>query len=146
RTHRVDFLRESPEDPGIPALEADDASMPARGVDDHPVDVPLPRARAAGRLSDVDDLGARPYLVEHRPGNEAIVNHGVGLAQPAERLQRDELGIAGTGAHEGDERTRHQVFPSGSARTRTAHAFSSGCRESGSRTLSVRLLALFQKP
>ena len=83
----------------------------------------------------------RARLVEQRVRNEPIVDHRVGLAQAAERLHRDELGIAGAGADEGHERAHH-----GSTRTRTAQALSSGWREIGSRALSVRLFALFQNP
>src|SRR5207247_9508548 len=96
RTHGVDFLRETAEDPGIAALQTHDASMTTGGVDDHPVDVSLPRARATGRLPDVDDLGPDSHVIEPLSRNETIVDHGVGLAETPERLHRDELGIART--------------------------------------------------
>jgi hypothetical protein len=78
-----------------------------RGVHDQPVDVALPDARAPRRLADVDDLRARRRLVEQLLRDETVVDHGLGLAQAAQRLERDQLRIAGAGTDERDARADH---------------------------------------
>src|SRR5438094_242296 len=106
------------------------SGVPARTIDEEPVDLRLAHAVAAGRLAGVDDLGVRRRLGEQRGGDEAIVDHDVGLAQAPERLQRDELRVAGAGADERDERASIHGSASGlrSARgkKRTSRSSTSG--------------------
>ena len=69
-----------------------------RGVDQPPVDLVLADAGLAAALADEHALGVAPHAVEHRVGDELVVEHDVGVLQHLQRAQRQQVGIAGAGA------------------------------------------------
>src|SRR5438093_10467416 len=105
--HGFDLLAEAPEDRGITALQPHDAHASPGPVDQQPVDLALADADAAGRLADIDDRGARRDLVEQLSRDQPVVQDDLGLAEPAQPLHGDELGIARAGADERDDAALH---------------------------------------
>ena len=66
------------------------------------VDVVLPAAGAAAGLADQHAPRLAPRQLQHLRAHQAVVEDDVGRLQRAQRLQRQQLGIAGAGADQGD--------------------------------------------
>src|SRR5699024_2779339 len=103
-----DLLSPTPEDEGVPALEADDAAAAAGLFDQDLVD-PRLRDRVVSRvLADVDDLRIqRPAplgfeLFDDRPRAETVGDDDIGRFQSAQTGHGQQTEVAGSGADEQD--------------------------------------------
>jgi hypothetical protein len=78
--------------------------MPAylRLPDDETVDLLLGERVAVALLSHVDKFGVGTPVLQQTLVGEIIVDHHIGLPHALKALDRDEAGIAGTGADEVD--------------------------------------------
>jgi hypothetical protein len=86
----------------IASLQANDPFPLAGEGHEDGIDFGLRAAMESRSFSDEHALTTgRGFRQDSRP-NQAIVNHGIGLPEQSQRLQREKLGIAGTGAHQVD--------------------------------------------
>ena len=102
RNQGRDFLIEAPEHQRIAGLETHDPASGGGESHHQIVDVVLPARGAVTLLADVDALRTRWRKCEHLRRNELIVQDDIGLLQRAQRLQRQQLRVAGTGTDEAD--------------------------------------------
>jgi len=63
----------------------------------------LPRRRSAGALSDRNKRRTLASQVENGTRGEIVIQHDIGGAKAARRLQRQEFGITWTPRDKGDE-------------------------------------------
>ena len=84
----------------IAALEPHHGLAGARALDHQLLDLVLRDAVVALRLADRDQLDLAAGMFEHASAGEPVVENDIGGFQRAHRLQRQQLGIAGTGADE----------------------------------------------
>src|SRR5436309_1895219 len=119
----------------VAALQPDDVLAPPRPVHQEPVDLALAHARSSRSLADVDDGSARADLVEELVGNQPVVQDHLGLAKATQSLERDQLGIARTGADERDEPAAHgsssSFFRSPRGKKRIRRSSTSGSSSQG---------------
>ena len=109
---RERFFSAAAEDERIAALQPHDPVAAARLANHQPIDRVLANRRTAGALADEEP--PRPRRKAQRLGlDERVVEHEVGLREARDRLQRQQLGIAGAGA---DERNAAAHFTSSSVR------------------------------
>jgi len=102
----LDLLCESREHPGITILQTDDPPPAAGPIDEQAVDLGLGQTVPGRSLAGVDQLDVGPRVLQQLGGDQAIVDDHRGVAQPAQTLERDQVGLAGPGA---DERYERQV-------------------------------------
>lgn len=121
---RERLLAAPAEDERVATLEADDVLAALRGADHEGVDALLRDRVAAGALADEEAAGARRER-EQIGGDERVVEHEVGAAEPVERAAGEQIGIAGTGADERDETLAHERSSSRAAAVRAAMSASS---------------------
>ena len=101
-TCRSNLLGCTAEDHGIATLEACHALALERFAHQDAVDLVLRRRLAARRLADVDAHGIAPRIVEDGRVHEPVMHEHVGILQRLQRLQRQEIGIAGPAADQHD--------------------------------------------
>src|SRR6185437_15141339 len=96
------LLAATPEDERVAAFEARHLEALAREADHELVDVFLRRMSCASSMMLADEDAARlaPGALEHRGRNQPVVEHDIRLLQQLQRAQREEVGVAGTGADE----------------------------------------------
>ena len=96
----LDLFAAAAEHEGIAALETNHLAAGSRGVDQPAVDLVLADAGLAAALADEHALGVAPHAVEHRVGDELVVEYDIGVLQHLQRAQRQQVGIARAGAHQ----------------------------------------------
>ena len=94
----LDLFAAASEHEGIATLQANHLAAGFRGVDQTLVDLVLSDAALAAALADEHALGVAPHAVEHRVGDELVVEHDVGILQHLQGAQRQQIGIARAGA------------------------------------------------
>jgi hypothetical protein len=100
RGQHFEFLAAAAEHEGVAALQAHHRAARARMLEHEPVDARLRgcmRVGAAGRaglLADVDQLGVAAHAREHVGGDQAVVQHHVGLREHAQRAQGEQARVA----------------------------------------------------
>ncbi len=99
---RFGFFAAAAEDERIAALQPHHVQAATRALDQHGADLFLAEGVYRFLLADVDALGLGGRQIQQRRVGEVIVEHGVRLFQQAAALQRDQLGIAGSGAYQVD--------------------------------------------
>ena len=78
--------------------------MPVEALrDEQVVDLVLRQRFVLRRLAGEDALGARRGVVEQRGVGEAVVDDDLGLRQAVAAGERQQAGVAGSGADQGDE-------------------------------------------
>ena len=94
------LLAAAAEDERIAALQPQHTpAIP--GMADQPAgNIGLFRRRPSAAFAGVDKLGAGPREVEDARIDQRVINHHVGLAQPVERVQRQQPRIAGARARQ----------------------------------------------
>jgi hypothetical protein len=97
---RGHFFGGAAEDERIAALEADHTAAGAGVLDHQRVDFVLGDGLCAAALADVDDFGARRGELENGLRDEIVVEDHVGGLDEAQRLDGEQVGIAGAGADE----------------------------------------------
>jgi hypothetical protein len=97
------FLAAAPEHHGVAALQAHDDPSGARLGHHQALDEVLRRRLASAPLADANHARVGPGVGEHLFRDEIVGEHDVGALQRPHRLQRQQLRVAGTGAHEVDE-------------------------------------------
>src|SRR3989441_6402603 len=110
--HGLDLLGEPGEHAGVTALQPDDAAAAVRAFDEQPVDLWLADVLAAGHLADIDHLSVAPRVLQHLARDQVVVDDHGRLAQPADGLEGDELGLAPSGADERHERAHGSALSS----------------------------------
>ena len=96
------FFTAAPEHERVSPFETHDAAAASRGAHHEPVDELLAHLRAARPLADEHPLRRRRQLERARI-DERVVEHELRLRQTLRRLARQQIGIAGTRAHQRDE-------------------------------------------
>ena len=96
------LLAATPEDARIAALEPQYPLSGARERDETNRDVVLVGGRSAATLAGEFKPGLRARERQHTAINQRVVNDDVGLGEAGERVERQQPGIAGTGAGEPD--------------------------------------------
>ena len=99
----VQLLAAAPEHEGVAALEPHDTLAGARLVAQQGVDLVLAERVIALRLADIDALGVAPGPVQDLRPDQPVVDHHVGALQRGQRLEGQQVRIAGAGA---DDRHR----------------------------------------
>ena len=99
---RFDLLAAASEHEGIAALQPQHALALSGEADQHLADLALRRGVISRAFADIDALRLPRYEVEDRGIDEPVIEHDVGLLHQAQRAERQEIGIAGAGAHEID--------------------------------------------
>ena len=99
---RFDLLAAASEHEGIAALQPQYALALSGEADQHLADLALRRGVVSRTFADIDALRLPRYEVEDRGIDEPVIEHDVGLLHQAQRAERQEIGIAGAGAHEID--------------------------------------------
>jgi hypothetical protein len=96
---RAEFLVGAAEQHRIAALQAHDALVVPRGVDEFVIDDGLRRRALAGALADRDQLGLRAQG-QHLRGDEGVVQHHLRLPEQARPANGNEISSAGTGSNQ----------------------------------------------
>ena len=96
------FFAAAAEDERIAAFEPNDVFALPGKADEGGLDIGLRAAKAAAFFTDEDFFRIGPGEGEDGGGDEVIVDDGVGFADEAVSLEREQLGVAGAGADEGD--------------------------------------------
>ena len=95
------LLAAAAEDERVAALEAHHVLARAHGVEHELLDQRLRRALAAAALAHVDDARAGRRQRHDGLAHQVVHQHHGGRLQRFQRLQREQLGVARAGAHEG---------------------------------------------
>ena len=99
------------EDERIAALQADHVQPLLGECDQHPVDLVLGVGMARLALGDADATGRDRRQVEDFIGDQAVMDDDLGGLQRLERLEGQQLGIAGPRAHQPDRPGRATARP-----------------------------------
>ena len=99
----LDFLAAPPEDEGVAALQPHHPSPSLGAGQQHRVDFGLPDAVEGSPLADIDALGVAAAARQDGRRHQVVVIDDVRPLQCVQRLQREEVRITRSGAHEGDE-------------------------------------------
>ncbi len=91
------FLAAAPEDERVSALQPDHPQAGLRVFEQPAIDHILRGAGRTRRLTHFDPLGIAPSQGQNGRTDQAVVQDDVGLLQPAQRLETEQTGIAGTG-------------------------------------------------
>ena len=108
---RLDLLAAAAEDEGVSALEAGDPQAALRIPQQAGVDVRLPGAGESAPLADVNTLRIAAAEIKHGRRDEIVVVDDVRTLQRAQRLQGEEVRVAGTRTHK-----RYEAFGRASRR------------------------------
>ena len=101
-SERFDLLATAPEHEGVTPLETQHALALARETHHQRANVGLRQLVVAWPLAHIDPLDPRRDEVHDAGVGEAIPEDDVGAAHQSKRTQRQQVGIARTGAHEID--------------------------------------------
>ena len=105
---RLDLLAAATEDQRIAAFEPHHPLAQLGASHEKRVDLRLAHEVAVALLAGIDALGPRSRQRQDALADETVMDHDVGPLEQAQRLDRQELGIARTGAHEmNDAHGRH---------------------------------------
>ena len=99
---RFDLLAAASEHEGVAALQPQYTLALSGEADQHLTDLALRRGVISRTFADIDALRLPRYEFEDRGIDEPVIEHDVGLLHQAQRAERQEIGIAGAGAHEID--------------------------------------------
>ena len=102
----VDLLGRAAEDQRIAALQAHDVLAGERELDHQRVDLGLLARGAVAGLADGHAAGLAPREFEDSGADEVVVEDHRCRLQRADRLQRQQLGISGSRAHQSDPALR----------------------------------------
>jgi len=102
RVEVVDLLPGPAEDHRVAALQPHHAAAHPRLRGDQRVDLLLRPRVPAGALADAEALGGRVGEVEDAVADEVVVEDHVGRRQRLDRRDGQQVGVAGTGADQGD--------------------------------------------
>jgi hypothetical protein len=96
------LLRAAAEQIGVAALEPCHRSA-RLGLGQHAsVDIGLTLRAAARTFADEHQLGVGTAVLEQVGMDQRVVQHHIGLGQPASRSERDQLGVTGAGPQQID--------------------------------------------
>ena len=98
RLQRRHLFRGAAEDEGIAALEPRHDLAGLRLAHQDAIDLGLRGGRAARRLADEDALGVAARVLQDLRVHQPVHHQHVGLLQPLQRLQGEQVGIAGAAA------------------------------------------------
>ena len=93
-----DLLAAASEDERVAAFQAHDALAQAGLLQQQVVDLRLRHGMVRALLADIEAVGVAAGQVHDPVADEAVIDDDVGLGQKAQRLERQQFGIAGTGA------------------------------------------------
>ena len=102
RDERLGFLAPAAEDKWIAAFESHDGFPFAREPHEDGLDIALGAAEAAAFFADEDFFGMVGGQRQNRGRDQIIIDHRVGLADEPMGFEREQLGVAWTGADESD--------------------------------------------
>jgi hypothetical protein len=105
------LLAAAAEQERVAALQAHDGQAVQGQGDQQLVDVVLRQGVARLALGDVDPPRRDGRQVEDLVGDQAVMHDHVGGLQGLQRLDRQQFGIAGTGAHQGHAARRADARP-----------------------------------
>ena len=91
------LLRPAAEKVRVAALQADDRLSFPGGRDHPPVDLLLRQAPTAVRVTEADQLGLGPGVLQQVGVDQVIVQHQVGQGQGIQATDCDQVRIAGAG-------------------------------------------------
>jgi len=100
RHQRLDFLAAAPEDERIAALEPQHSPASQGQIHQQLIDVLLRQGVMVRFLADEDPFDPRFQQLQNRRSDQSVVHRDVGLLHQPQRLERQQLGIAGAGAHQ----------------------------------------------
>src|SRR5439155_15619179 len=100
RAQMLRFFTAATEYEGVAALEPHDALALQRLGGHQLFDEGLRRARAAAALADVDDARRFARVAQHAIADQVVDQQHAGRANRADRLDRQQLGVARAGADE----------------------------------------------
>ena len=96
----ADLVIEPAEQHRIPALQPHDHPAGRGFGDEQVIDVVLPPGRLETALARRNALGARVAKIEDRLRHQPVMHDHVGRLHQPQRLDGQEIGIAGSGAHQ----------------------------------------------
>ena len=99
---RGDLLAAAPEDEGVAALEPQHPPALAGETHEQAVDLLLLHRVPVGVLAGVDPVRVPAHQIEDLVGDEAVVDHHVGLLEEAHGAKAEQIRIAGPRPHQKD--------------------------------------------
>lgn len=105
---RLGFLAAAAEDERVAALEPDHGASGAGEPHQHAVDLRLRHAMMARLLADIDAGRPLGNKAEYFRRDQPIIDHDIGSADDAGRLEGEQLGIARPRPHEKDFSSAHR--------------------------------------
>jgi len=96
------FFAAAPKNKRIPAFEPEDSKSAMRVIDHLNADRILRDRGGAGAFTDEMQLRAGSCQRQHSGIDQGIVNNDVGLQQRGERIERQQSGVARSGANQPD--------------------------------------------
>ena len=94
------FFPSTAKQEGITPLQAHHGAVLLGHFHEHCIGAGLGHRMMSATLADKTAFAGCRHKIQHFLGHQRVVHQGIALAQQPMRLQREQLGIAGTGSHQ----------------------------------------------